>query len=75
MNKKRFAAIAALCLIGALYMATLIFALMDSPFARSCLMASLFCTIVVPVIVYGYMIFLRTRHSNEESNETDESNS
>ena len=56
MTKKRMAAIAALILIGCLYLAALILAFIDSPSARSCLMAALFCTIVVPAAVYGYLI-------------------
>ena len=57
MNKKRIAAVIALVFISLLYLATLILAFIDSPFARSCLMAALFCTIVVPAAVYGYLVF------------------
>ena len=57
MTKKRVAAVAALILIGCLYLAALVLAFIDSPFARSCLMAALFCTIVVPAAVYGYLVF------------------
>lgn len=59
MTKKRIAAIAALILIGGLYLASLIFAFLDSPFARSCLMAALFSTIVVPPVIYGYLVLMR----------------
>lgn len=58
MNKKRIGAIAALVVIVCLYGATVVLAFLDSPFARSCLMASLFCTIVVPVILYVYLMIL-----------------
>lgn len=58
MTKKRIAAIAALIFIGLLYLASLVLAFIDSPFARSCLMAALFCTIVVPAAVYGYVMLL-----------------
>ena len=71
MNKKRVAAIAGLCLIGIMYIATIIFALMDSPFARSCLMASLFCTIVIPVIIYAYLMLLNIWNRREENTEKD----
>ena len=60
MTKKRIAAILALCVIGFLYLATIILAFLDSPLARSCLMAALFCTIVVPAVIYAYMIILTT---------------
>lgn len=73
MKKKRIGAICILALIALLYLATIIFALIDSPFAKSCLMAALFCTIVVPVMAYVYMRLIqylnnrRTDYENEES--------
>ncbi len=54
-KKKQVLAIAALVLIALLYLATLIFAFLDHPLAKNCLMAALFCTIVVPVFVYVYI--------------------
>lgn len=73
MKKKRIGAICILSLIALLYMATIIFALIDSPFAKSCLMAALFCTIVLPVLAYVYIRLIqylknrRTDYENEES--------
>ena len=58
MNKKRIAAVIALVFIGLLYLASLVLAFIDSPIARSCLMTALFCTIVVPAILYGYLTFM-----------------
>ncbi len=71
MTKKRIAAIAALILIGLLYLAALTLAFVDSPFARSCLMAALFCTIVVPAAVYGYIVLLE-RMKRDKSDEEDQ---
>lgn len=59
MNKKRIGAVIALFFIAGLYLAALVLAFTDSPFARSCLMAALFCTIVVPAILYAYLILIR----------------
>ncbi len=59
MPLRRILAIAGLILIAGLYAATIICALIDSPFARSCLMASLFCTIVVPAVIYGFLMITR----------------
>lgn len=59
MTIKRIGAILALGLIGVLYAATIVLAFLDSPLARSCLMAALFCTIVVPAVIYGYMMILK----------------
>ena len=58
MTKKRIAAIIALCLIGLLYLAALILAFVDTALARSCLMAALFCTIVLPAMAYAYLMIL-----------------
>ena len=53
MRHKRLLAMAAAILLLLLYASTIVFALMDSPLSQSLLMASLFCTIVVPSILYG----------------------
>ena len=67
MTKKRIVAIMALFAIGLLYLATLILAFLDSPLARNCLMAALFCTIVIPAMIYAYMMILKvTRHEKPE---------
>lgn len=57
MTRKRVLAIIALVLIGVLYLVTLVLAFIDSPLARSFLMSALFCTIVLPAILYGYLVF------------------
>ena len=59
MTPRRILAIIALVLIACLYAATIVFALIDSPFAKSCLMAALFCTIVVPAVIYGFLVITR----------------
>ena len=59
MTPRRILAILALILIAGLYAATIVFALIDSPFAKNCLMASLFCTIVVPAVIYGFLVITR----------------
>lgn len=70
MTKKRIVAIMALFAIGLLYLATLILAFLDSPLARNCLMAALFCTIVIPAMIYAYMMILKvTRHGKPEESE------
>lgn len=74
MTKKRIAAIAALILIAALYLVSLVLAFIDSPFARSCLMAALFSTIVVPAVVYGYLVLMgHGKDSGRKENTDDQS--
>lgn len=71
MTKKRIIAIIVLILIGILYLATLILAFIDSPLARSFLMTALFCTIVLPAILYGYLI-VSQRFNNTHKEDYDE---
>lgn len=58
-NLKRILAIIGIFFLMALYIATFIFALMDSPEAGGYFKASLFCTVAVPVLAYGYIIVYR----------------
>lgn len=59
MKYKRPLAMAAVLLLVLLYASTVVFALMDSPLAESLLLASLFCTIVVPAVLYGYYLLIK----------------
>ena len=61
MRHKRLLAMAAAILLLLLYASTIVFALMDSPLSQSLIMASLFCTIVVPSILYGYYVIIKYR--------------
>lgn len=59
MKYKRPLAIAGVVVILLLYVSTIVFALIDSPLAQSLLMASLFCTVVVPAVLYGYYVIVK----------------
>ena len=77
MTPRRILAIVVLVLIACLYAATIVFALIDSPFAKSCLMAALFCTIVVPAVIYGFLVITRQisgngKHSKDTTDEKQE---
>lgn len=55
---KRILALTGVVLLVAMYAATLVFALTDSPHSFSLFKASIYCTIVIPVIFYsGTLIF------------------
>lgn len=55
---KRILALTGVILLVAMYVATLVFALIDSPQSFALLKASIYCTIVIPVIIYsGTLIF------------------
>ena len=56
---RRIMALIGIILLLALYASTLIFALMDSPAAKDLLMAAIFCTIAVPVLLYAMQLVAR----------------
>lgn len=57
MKYKRQAALITAIFLLLLYAASIVFALIDSPLAQSLLLASLYCTIVLPALFYGFNIF------------------
>ena len=60
-------AIAGIVLLAAIYASTLIFALIKSPLADRLLMASVFCTVAVPVILYGMILVARNLEQRNEA--------
>ena len=71
MNRlKRILALAGALLLACMYIATLVFALMDSPSASGLFRASVAATILVPVLLYGYILVARllgSRHVDDNS--------
>ena len=71
MNRlKRIFALAGALLLACMYIATLVFALMDSPSASGLFRASVAATILVPVLLYGYILVARllgSRHVDDNS--------
>lgn len=59
MNLKRIAALIGALLLVGLYLSTLVFALMGSPNSKNLLMASVFCTIAIPVFLYAWQLACR----------------
>ena len=59
MKIKRIFAITAVILLVALYGSTVVFALSDSPNAIYLFKASIFCTVIIPVILYSYVLVYR----------------
>jgi hypothetical protein len=69
MRLKKIFAIITVIFLLALYGATLIFSLSDSPNAQYLFRASIFCTFVIPVLLYGGIAIckvFRPRHPSEE---------
>ena len=73
-NTKRILSILAVILLIGMYLATLIFALIDSPTAFECLKISIGLTILVPVLLWIYLAMFRYIEQRRQSNE-DTSNS
>ncbi len=70
---KRILALSGVVLLVAMYVATLVFALMDSPNSFMLFKASIYCTIVIPVIVYsGTLIFNNAARKKEWKIDSEE---
>lgn len=63
---KRVLALIGVILLAALYVSTLVFALMDSPAADGLLRASIAATILVPVLLYAYIMIARLLKDRRE---------
>lgn len=68
MKLKRIFALIGALLLFAMYASTLIFALIDSPAAQGLLRASIVCTVIFPILLYGYALVYRvTRPSSDNT--------
>ncbi|MCD7764043.1 MAG: DUF1418 family protein [Lachnospiraceae bacterium] len=56
---KRIAAMIGVILLVGMYVATLVLALSSNPQAQNLLMASIVCTVVVPVLIYAMELVAR----------------
>lgn len=66
---KRILALAVVILLAALYLATLIFALIGSDWAFGMFKACLALTIVLPVLLYGYFLIYRILKNDNDKKE------
>lgn len=67
-TKQILAIIGIVALVG-LYLSTLIFALMDSPNALDCLKASVYATIIIPILIWGYTVVFKLTRKHKEEND------
>lgn len=68
---KQIGAIIAIILLAGLYIATLVFALINSPFAQKMFQTCLFATIAVPILLWLFLwVFQKTGALKEESDHT-----
>lgn len=69
---KRILAMAGAILLAALYLATLVFALIDSPWAYDMFKLCVGFTIVLPVLLYAYSLMYRVLKQNNEKEENSD---
>ena len=59
MNRRRVFAWIAIVLLGCMYLACLVLALIGSEAAQFWLKVSIVCTMVVPLILYGFLVLTK----------------
>ncbi len=63
---KRVLAAVAVVILAGLYLCSLIFALIDHPMKDSLLTASLYATVVIPVLLYVFLFITRLLQKNQD---------
>ncbi len=71
-KRKRILALLGAALLFLMYASTLIFALIGSETALMWLRASVACTIIVPVMLYGYILVYRALKGRGAGSDEDE---
>ena len=68
---KRILALIGVILLVGMYLSTLIFALIKNENASNMLMASIVCTVIVPVLLYAYTLMYRVLKDRNETQKKD----
>lgn len=72
MNLKRFGALIGVFLLVSMYLTTLLLAIFGSPDTLNMFKASIFATVLIPVLLYAYiMIYRFLSGMNDGSDDTD----
>ena len=66
---KRILALLGVILLVGMYVITLILGLTSSPATKGMLIASLMCTIIIPILLYAMMLVARVLGSKEDSDQ------
>ena len=73
MNKvKRIAAITGFVLIVSMYVISFISAIIATEYANGLFLASVFSTIVIPIMIYGFIEIYKYVHRNDKKMGKDE---
>ncbi len=66
MNKvKRISALIGVVLIASMYLISLISAFFASEYSNGLFLASVFCTILFPIMIYGFITFYKMVHKDD----------
>lgn len=68
---KRILALIGAVLLAGMYLSTLVFALMEHENASNMLMASIACTVIIPVLLYAYSLMYRVLDRRRKEGEKD----
>lgn len=72
MNRvKRIAAITGIVLIASLYVISFISAILATKYTNGLFLASIFSTIVIPIMIYCFIEIYKYVHRNDVKNEKD----
>ena len=69
---KRFLAIIGIILLVSLYIITFVLALTDDPHTMNAFRASLYCTFLVPVLIWAYTFIYKLLKNNYGNKPTDD---
>jgi len=70
MKGKRILAIVGIVLLAGIYLLSLIFALIDHPLKSSLMQASLYSTVVIPALIYAFLLIGRLLHKDDDDSES-----
>ena len=71
MNAKRILALVGIVLLVGIYLISLIFALIDHPLKSSMMYASLYGTVVIPALIYAFILVGRLLHKDDSDEENN----
>ena len=69
MNVKRILALVGIVLLVGIYLISLIFALIDHPLKSSMMYASLYGTVVIPALIYAFILVGRLLHKDDSDSD------
>ncbi|MBR6697029.1 MAG: hypothetical protein IKL73_02030 [Lachnospiraceae bacterium] len=69
MKLKRILAIVGVVILVALYLSTIVFAIIDSDYSKGLFMASIYASVIIPVMIYIYTVIYKVAKKNEAENE------